>query len=422
MNKLTNELRLLEEQLAALFQAKPEDGTESARIYTTMTANIKTKEEEILAAVKAAPASSALDVINDGMMPNASTAQWRQNNLMSSYVAGLKFSGRDDEDINEFLFKIKAIGEACNLIPFSEIWAAARPQLPSSMLRAVDGVKIEDYKTLKETLSTLFGSHQNAHQRLESWMNKEKRWGMSFVQHHAELSGKLNSIKASYAEMLKERHSSHSGDRSYQPTWDDAFQILEYLKILQDCRGQSDSIFKTLSIELSQIKTPTALAMRAEQIRSQVPTQSPALNVSNNKKGNNKQQNKGNNNSGDNNQSRSKPSTPKGGDRPTKDSQGNSQHNENSDRRVHDNTRGGRNSGGNNHNNRSNNNKWNNKRQGNNNQFAIQDTSFADYENIEFDINSGDEETFDHTYGSKNKKLWTIPSARPIVKKALLFL
>ena len=233
-------------------------------------------------------------------------------------------------------------------------------------------------------------------------MNKEKRWGMSFVQHHAELSGKLNSIKASYAEMLKERHSSHSGDRSYQPTWDDAFQILEYLKILQDCRGQSDSIFKTLSIELSQIKTPTALAMRAEQIRSQVPTESRALNVSkNNKKGNNKQQNKGNNNSSDNNQSRSKPSTPKGGDRPTKDSQGNSQHKENSDRRVYDNSRGGRNSGGN-YNNRSNNNKWNNKRQGNNNQFAIQDTSFADYENIEFDVNSGDEETFDHTYGSKN--------------------
>jgi len=59
MNKLTNELRLLEEQLAALFQAKPEDGTGSARIYTTMTANIKKKEDEILAAVKAGPASSA---------------------------------------------------------------------------------------------------------------------------------------------------------------------------------------------------------------------------------------------------------------------------------------------------------------------------------------------------------------------------
>jgi hypothetical protein len=401
MNKLTTELRVLEEQLAELFTAKPEEGTESARIFSTMTAQVKKKEEEILAAVKAGPASSALEVI-DGTMPNTSTAQWRQNNLMSSYVAGLKFSGRDDEDINEFLFKIKAIGEACNLIPFSEIWAAARPQLPSSMLRAVDGAKIDDYKTLKETLSKLFGSHQNAHQRLEAWMNKEKRWGMSFVQHHAELSGKLNSIKASYAEMLKERHSSHSGDRFYTPTWDDAFQILEYLKVLQDCRGQSDSIFKTLSIELSQIKTPTALAMRAEQIRSQVPTQSRALNVSNNKKGNNKSQNKGNhNNSSDNNQSHSKPSTPKGGDRPTKDSQGNSQHNNNTDRRVFDNSRGGRNFGGNN-NSRSNNNNWNKKRQGDNKQYAIQDTSFADYENVEFDHNSGDEETFDHTYGSKN--------------------
>ena len=112
MDKLTTELNVLEAQLAALLTAKPEDGTESARIYSTMTAQIRTKEEEIIAAVKAGPTSFALQIIGNDGMPNNSTAQWRQNTLMSSYVSGLKFTGRDDEDINEFLFKIKAVGEA----------------------------------------------------------------------------------------------------------------------------------------------------------------------------------------------------------------------------------------------------------------------------------------------------------------------
>ncbi|CBY40225.1 unnamed protein product [Oikopleura dioica] len=210
-------------------------------------------------------------VVGDHGQMNAKTMQ---QHLLMNFISNLSFTASNEESINNFLTKLEAIASSVPLIPFPEILASIKPVLPASVIKSLAGKTIVSHEDLKRHLLVLYGSSVSIYQRVESWMCKQKPSGKSWTKHCSDISGSLESIKMSYATLLRRRDESARSreQREAQPfaiTYDDGFEMILFLKLLQDIAAADQSLHRTVSVELDAIKTPLCLASRAEQVKCQ---------------------------------------------------------------------------------------------------------------------------------------------------------
>lgn len=261
------ELRLLQRQLG---KYEPVPATTDP-----LFGHYEALKNEILAAEKAIVEIA----MNEDVKPDIRTADtthnaWQETTLMTSYIANLKFSGKSDEDCENLVTKLKAFGQACPGTSFLTIWNAVQPVLPANIIRTLQGKDIQTLSDLKKVISSTYGSHSNIHQKLETFFNKQKNYKTPFPQHQSDLQASIAGIASVHKEWLRRRAClSRAGaleNRPYEPTYDDALELVNLLKLLTDIRTQEEQLFRTISIELSSILTPEQLATRAEQVRQQV--------------------------------------------------------------------------------------------------------------------------------------------------------
>ena len=248
-----------------------DESTEDAAVKARLTSLRKDEKDLIDELI-------ALDLDEDDT-PTAAratteSAKSMQQHMLLSYLKDLNFNASNEESLGNFLVKLEAIAKSVPLLSFAEIYLAIRPSLPAAVIKSLNSKKIDDIDTLKKHLLALYGSFSSVYQRLEAWMGKPKNNSSNWTRHTTVLQSSLESLKVSYAAMLRRRDESRRSreeieSKPFEPTYEDAFELLLYLKLLQDISSVDTAVHRTVSVELDSLHTPMSLATRAESVKCQ---------------------------------------------------------------------------------------------------------------------------------------------------------
>lgn len=300
---------------------------------------------------------------------------WLQSQLLVTHVSQLgRFNANNNNEVVNFLAKIKSITEACPDIGFSAILNAVKPTMSVTVNKTLanEGKDITTFSQFNKFLKERYAASENIYQKLDAWFSSNKKRGKPFTSHLTELQNNILAIRTGHEEFAKAA-KVNSIVKSYEPN--DVWELIVFLKLWRDIRGQDSDLYSSLVLEMSQFKKPSQLAARAEVIATQTISTSQSTHVSTVKRNNGSEANAGS--SGRSAASNASPNSSPGNSPSKRGGQGNSRGRGRGRGRGHGGGRGGyQNSNGSNDNQSNSNNSagnqnnrnWNNRANGNNTQ------------------------------------------------------
>ena len=195
-------------------------------------------------------------------------------------------------------------------MPFTEVWSAVKPRLNVAILKAVEKETFDSFDDLKTFFNKTYGTHTTLYQRMERWSSTSKSNGKSWTRHYSDVSTTLMGLKANFKTLMQARHAQQGQTGEYTVKPDDVWSLFEFTKILSDINSADSDLARAVTIELSTLHTPLALANRAENLRVQTSSSSDFSHHAqdgNSKK--NRKGNKGKNKADDNDASQPSDST-----------------------------------------------------------------------------------------------------------------
>jgi len=198
---------------------------------------------------------------------------WLQSQLLVTHVGQLgKFNANNNNEVVNFISKVKSITEACPDINFSAILNAIRPVMSVTVNKtfANEGKDINTLAAFSKFLKERYAASENIYQKLDQWFSSNKKRGKPFTSHLTELQNNILAIRTGHEEFVKANCT-----KSYEPS--DVWELIVFLKLWQDIRGQDSDLYSSLVLEMSSFKKPSQLAARAEVIATQI--NSPPITV-----------------------------------------------------------------------------------------------------------------------------------------------
>jgi hypothetical protein len=245
-------------------------------IYNANLEELKASEERILKAAEDGEfVSSSANSPSDPSSHSITTSkEFFERQQLASHLQSLNFSGASEQQLSAFLCKLRAVTDACKSLPFTEVWAAVKPRLNVAILKAVEKETFDSFEALKTFFNKTYGTHTTLYQRMERWSSTSKSNGKTWTRHYSDISTSLMGLKANFNTLMQARHAQSGQTGKYTVTTDDVWSLFEFTKILSDINASDSDLARAVTIELSTLHTPLALANRAESLRVQTSSSS----------------------------------------------------------------------------------------------------------------------------------------------------
>jgi hypothetical protein len=138
-----------------------------------------------------------------------------------------KFNANNNNEVVNFISKVKAIIEACPDIAFSAILNAVKPTMSVTVNQTLanEAKDISTVAAFSKFLNEQYAASENINQKLGQWFSSNKKRGKPSTSHLTELQNNILAIRTGHEEFVK-TSKANNVIKTYEPF--DVWELIVY--------------------------------------------------------------------------------------------------------------------------------------------------------------------------------------------------
>ena len=214
----------------------------------------------------------SVDSGEEATVPEARTDEnhrYSQVSLLMHSMANLpNFNGHTPDLTTRFIGQVRQLHKTID-IDFATFLGATVQKFSIPVFQVyeeyIKDKQIKSIEELKTFLMSQYGGKTSLCQKMEQIMTKPKAKSCPWPKFAADTNSELSTLE----NQLLEARRHETNDPTYRLTSADCFELIKKLKLLQEIRSDSTDLYKAITSESDNLRTASAMAQRAEVLKTQ---------------------------------------------------------------------------------------------------------------------------------------------------------